>query len=165
MVCWEFPSRGTLPPLNLFFYDGGIKPARPPELDHGTPLPREGVLFAGDNGKLMASYYGGNPFAPFGRLPRGVTEVRGLPGGLLLPESKFKSFQQPPKTLPRCDRADHYTEWTRSCKQGTPTMLPLEFGCQLTELALLGALALRTGKVLEWDAGNRRVTNEAPPNQ
>jgi hypothetical protein len=128
-------------------------------------MPHEGVLFVRDNGKLMASYYGGNPFAPFGRLPRGVTQVRGLPGGLLLPESKFKDFQQPPKTLPRCERPDHYTEWIRCCKQGTPTVLPIEFGCQLTEVALLGALALRTGKVLEWDAARMRVTNDAEANQ
>ena len=170
MVAWEYPSRstaarGSLPPLKMYFYDGGIKPARPAELDHATAMPHEGVLFVGDNGKLMASYYGGNPFAPFGRLPRGVTQVRGLPGGLLLPESKFKDFQQPAKTLPRCERPDHYAEWIRCCKQGKPTMLPIEFGCQLTEVALLGALALRTGKVLEWDAARMRVTNDAEANQ
>jgi predicted dehydrogenase len=165
MVAWEYPSRGGLPPLKMYFYDGGIKPARPAELDHGTPLPPEGVLFVGDNGKLMASYYGGNPFAPFGRLPHGVALVPGLPGGLLLPESKFKNFQQPAMTLPRCERPDHYTEWIRSCKQGTPTVLPIEFGCQLTELALLGTLALRTGKVLEWDTASMRVTNHAEANR
>ena len=165
MVCWEYPSRGSMPPLKMYFYDGGIKPARPPELDHATPMPREGVLFVGDSGKLLASYYGGNPFAPFGRLPPGATQVRGLPGGLLLPESKFKDFQQPARTLPRCERADHYTEWIRACKNGTPSMLPIEFGCQLTELALLGALALRTGKVLEWDTKSMCVTNSAEANQ
>jgi hypothetical protein len=91
--------------------------------------------------------------------------MRGLPGGLLLPESKFRDFQQPPKTLPRCERADHYTDWTRSCKAGVPTALPIEFACQLTEVALLGTLALRTGKTLEWDTSAMRVTNENAVNQ
>jgi predicted dehydrogenase len=164
-VAWEYPARGNMPPLNMFFYDGGLKPPRPAELDHSIPMPHEGVLFHGDNGKLMASYYGGNPFAPFGRMPRGVTKVKGLPGGLLLPESKFKDFPQPAKTLPRCERADHYTEWTQNAKLGKPTSLPIEFACQLTELALLGTIALRTEKVLEWDSTSARITNEAEPNQ
>jgi len=69
------------------------------------------------------------------------------------------------KTLPRCERADHYTDWTRSCKTGTPTALPIEFACQLTELALPGTLALRTGKTLEWDADAMQVTNDAEANR
>jgi hypothetical protein len=112
-----------MPPLKMHFYDGGMKPFRPPELDRDIPMPHEGVLFIGDNGKLITSYYGGNPFAPFGR-PPAAGAPRALAGGLLLPASKFKDFQQPPKTLPRRERPDHYTEWTRCCKQGTPTMLP-----------------------------------------
>jgi hypothetical protein len=86
-------------------------------------MPREGVLFVGDQGKLMSSYYGGNPFAPFGRPPSGGGPARGLPGGLLLRESRFKDFEQPAKTLPRCERADHYTDWTRSCKTGQGRLL------------------------------------------
>ncbi len=165
MVVWEYPARGSMPPLTMHFYDGNMKPPRPLELDRSVRMPNEGVLFIGDNGKLMTSYYGGNPFAPFGKLPRGVTKVKGLPGGLLLPESKFKDFPQPPKTLPRCERSDHYTEWTRDAKLGKPTSLPIEFACQLTELALLGTLALRTEKVLEWDSAAMRVTNQTAPNE
>ena len=159
MVVWEYPARDAMPPLKMHFYDGGIKPARPAELDRAIPMPNEGVLFIGDNGKLMSSYYGGNPFAPFGRLAR-AGAPSALAGGLLLPASKFKDFEQPPKTLPRCEKADHYTDWTRSCKKGVPTALPVEFACQLTEVALLGTLALRTEKVLEWDSASMRVTNQ-----
>jgi predicted dehydrogenase len=154
LVSWEYPARGNMPPLKLFFYDGGMKPWRPAELDRAIPLPREGVLYVGDNGKLMASWYGGNPFAPFGRTPPAGTKVAGLPGGLLLPQAKFKDFQQPAETLPRCERTDHYTEWTRCAKAGKPTCLPIEFAAQLTEVALLGTLALRTGKAFTWDAAN-----------
>jgi hypothetical protein len=45
--------------------------------------------------------------------------------------------------LPRCERADHYTEWIRACKAGKKSITPIEFGCDLTEFALLGSAALR----------------------
>lgn len=149
MVTWEFPARGELPEMNVHWYDGGMKPHRPAELDRGLAMPRRGLLFVGDEGKLLADYGGGNPF-------QGDDGSRG--GGLLLPEEKFRDFQQPPKTLRRCD--DHYGEWTGACKTGARTVCPIEFGCEMTEMALLGALALRTGRVLAWDAEAMRVTND-----
>jgi hypothetical protein len=152
-----------MPPLNLYWYDGGIKPSRPAELPHSVALPREGVLYVGDNGKLLAGYYGGNPFQSSRAVAGG--QPRTLPGGLLLPEARFKDFPQPAPTLPRVEKADHYTEWTRCVKEGRPTCLPIEFASHLTELALLGTLALRTRKVLEWDTAAMRVTNDASPNQ
>lgn len=161
MVSWEFPARGNLPPLNVYWYDGGMKPHRPAELDRSTAMPRAGILFVGDRGKLISAYYGGNPFRSFGK---GEGPMRGLPGGLLLPEDKFKDFQQPPKTLRRVDKPDHYLEWTQACKTGATTAVPIEFGCRLTEMALLGTLALRTGRVIEWDAKAMRVTNDDDAN-
>jgi hypothetical protein len=163
MVVWEYPARGNLPPLKMFWYDGGMKPHRPEEYDHGLQMPRTGIIFVGEKGKLMTGYGGGNPL----RSRPGIADsgpTRGLPGGLLLPEDKFRDFQQPPKTLPRCDRENHYTEWTQACKSGGRTVAPIEFGCQLTEIALLGALALRTGKLLEWDSEAMRVTNDEAAN-
>ena len=148
MVTWEFPARGNLPPLRMHWYDGGMKPQRPAELDHRLALPATGVLFVGEKGKLITNYGGGYSFGPLGRK---------LAGGLLLPEDKFMDFQQPAPTLRRVD--DHYVEWTQACKTGVPTVCPVEFGCEMTELALLGALALRTGRILEWDAKAMKVTN------
>ena len=113
-----------------------------------------------------------------------------MPGGWLLPESRFKDFPQPPATLPRCEKPDHYTEWVRQCKAGQKSITPIEFACGLTEFALLGALALRryglpsppppgaTGagggagaargrreaKVLIWDSKAMRVTNDETAN-
>src|ERR1039457_2359906 len=162
-VVWEFAARGNMPPLNLYWYDGGIKPSRPAELPHSVALPREGVLYVGDNGKLLAGYYGGNPFQSSRAVAGG--QPRTLPGGLLLPEARFKDFPQPAPTLPRVEKEDHYPEWPRCVKEGRPTCLPIEFASHLTELALLGTLALRTRKVLEWDTAAMRVTNDASPNQ
>jgi hypothetical protein len=151
MVTWEFPARGGLPPLQVHWYDGGLQPPRPVELDHKVQLPRTGLLFVGDKGKLMTGYSGGR-----------FLGNRGFEGGLLLPEENFRDFQPPAKTLRRV--ADHYGEWTRACKTGVPTACPLEFGCEMTEMALLGALALRTNRMLEWDAAARRVTNDDEAN-
>jgi len=148
MVTWEFPARGDLPPLSLHWYDGGMKPHRPAELDHRLAMPPAGVLFVGEKGKLLTSYGGGYSFGPRGT-PRS--------GGLLLPEEEFEDFQQPVPSLRRVE--DHYTEWTRACKTGGTTVCPVEFGCDMTEVALLGALALRTGRLIEWDSEAMKVTN------
>jgi hypothetical protein len=154
MVTWEFPARGSLPPLEVHWYDGGLRPHRPVELDHALGLPPSGLLFVGEKGKLLAGYGGGNPFGG-----------RGLAGGLLLPEEKFRDVAQPPKTLRRVP--DHYGEWTRACKSGARTVCPIDFGCEMTEMGLLGALALRVGRgqLLEWDAQAMRITNSAAANR
>jgi hypothetical protein len=130
-----------------------MKPHRPLELDAGVQLPEAGLLFVGEQGKLVAGYSGGNPFG----------RSHGIEGGLLLPEKKFSDFKQPDKTLYRCN--DHYGEWIKACKAGTRTVCPVEFGCEMTEMALLGALALRTKRVLAWDAEAMRVTNHADANK
>ncbi len=150
-VTWEFPARGPLPPLQLHWYDGGMRPARPVELDPALRMPDTGLLFVGEKGKLMTGFSGGR-----------FLSGRGFDGGLLLPEERFRDFQPPPKTLRRVP--DHYGEWTRACKTGARTVCPLEFGCEMTELALLGTLALRTGRLLAWDAQAGRVTNDDEAN-
>jgi predicted dehydrogenase len=153
MVTWQFPQRADLPPLTVNWYDGGMKPHRPAELDSTLELPNSGLLFVGEKGKMIAGYGGGNPFAG---------KNRGIKGGLLLPEDKFRDFQQPAQTMPRCN--NHYREWTQGCKTGTPTVCPIEFGCEMTEMALLGALALRTRRVLEWNAKEMKITNNKQAN-
>jgi hypothetical protein len=149
MVTWKYPARAALPPMNLHWYDGGMQPHRPEELDDLLTLPDMGLLFVGEKGKLLAGYSGGNPFGKRG----------GLSGGLLLPEKKFQDFQPPPKTLVRCERKYHYREWVDACKTGKKTVCPIEFGCEMTEVGLLGALSLRTKRMINWDGRAKRVTN------
>jgi hypothetical protein len=127
-----------------------MKPHRPLELNRSLGLPHDGLLFVGEKGKLLAGFYGGNPFRRAGK-------TRGPRGGILLPEEKFRDFPDPPPTLARVE--DHYREWTQACKSGVPTSCPVDFGCEMTELALLGTIALRTGRLLEWDAAAMRITN------
>lgn len=152
LVVWDYPARGGLPPLRMFWYDGGLRPPRPLELDARIPMPATGVLFVGDHGKLMTAFTGGR-----------FLGSRGVQGGLLLPEDRFHDLAEPPRTLERIP--DHYGEWTRACKTGARTVCPLEFGCAMTETALLGSLALRLGRFLEWDATTGSVTNDAEANE
>jgi predicted dehydrogenase len=139
-IQWHFPARGKHPEMMAYFYDGGLQPPRPLSMPADMGMPGRGIMFVGSDGVLISAFYGGSPWLPDHTLgqPR-----RGLPGGQLLPESRFKDFKQPEPTLPRCERADHYTEWVRMCKAGKKSMTPVEYACGLTEFALLGTLAER----------------------
>jgi predicted dehydrogenase len=142
MVTWDFPARGTHPPLRVHWYDGGMRPHRPVELNPRTPLPATGLLFVGTKGKMLTGYSGGKP--------------------LLLPENQFKDFQPPPKTLRRT--TGHYREWVQAAKGGEPATCNFELGSSMTEVALLGTLAARTARYLEWDSRSLTVTNDAAAN-
>jgi hypothetical protein len=156
MVTWEYPAREGLPPLRLHWYDGGLRPHRPTELDPAMDLPRSGVLFIGSAGKLISAFSGGNPFGKQGR---------GGPGGLLLPEDDFRGFTPPPRSLERCAQGEHYRDWVRACLEGRPSLCPVEFACDMTEVALLGTAALRTKRHLAWDHAAGRVTNHESANE
>jgi hypothetical protein len=129
--------------MMAYFYDGGLQPPRPLSMPPDVGMPGRGMMFVGDKGVQVSAFYGGSPSLPDHLSPKPGQQFRGLPGGWLLPESRFKDFQQPEPYLPRCERPDHYKEWIRACKAGKKSITPVEFACDLTEFALLGALTLR----------------------
>jgi len=138
-VHYEFPARGDRPPVRVHWYDGGLIPARPEELEDHRELPREdGLIFVGDQGKLLVEGWGGHS-------PR------------LIPESRMDAYERPPKTLPRS--IGHWKEWVEACKGGAPPRSNFDFAGPMTEAVLLGTVSVRIGKRLEWDAPNLRVTN------
>jgi hypothetical protein len=188
-VQWHIPARGNKPAMMAYFYDGGLTPPRPESMPADVAMPGSGIMFVGERGVQISAFYGGNPWAPFVAQPTPAQMVRGLPGGWLLPESRFKDFQQPAPTLPRCEKPDHYTEWVRMCKAGKKSITPIEFASGLTEFALLGTLALRRhsmptppppgaasggrgggsrgrreNKVLAWDSKSMKITNDETAN-
>jgi hypothetical protein len=61
-IRFKFAARGNRPPVDLFWYDGGMRPRNPEELEaEGKDLPAEGILFVGDQGKIIAGFTGQSP--------------------------------------------------------------------------------------------------------
>ena len=81
MITYEFPAREGMPPVRVTWYEGGLKPPRPVELEAGRDMPQDGILYRGTKGVMMASGASG--------VPR------------LLPESRMKEYKMPPETLER----------------------------------------------------------------
>ena len=76
---------------------------------------------------------------------------------VLLPEDKFAGFEAPKPWIP--DSIGHHKEWVMACINGGPTTCHFEYSGPLTEAALLGNVAFRAGKKLEWDAANLKAKN------
>ena len=75
----------------------------------------------------------------------------------LYPKEKFANYTPPPPTIPRS--IGHHAEWLLACKTGSPTTCNFGYSGPLSEAVLLGTVAYRTGKRIEWDAENLRATN------
>ncbi len=142
VVHYHFPARGEKPPVHLTWYDGGLKPPRPDGLEPHRQLDYQGILFEGERGTIMCGFTGQDP--------------------RLVPESDMQHYEPPPQTLP--SSIGHYNEWIEACKGGEPAPCRFEWGAPLTEIVLLGNIALRTGRVLEWDAEATAFTNDPDAN-
>ena len=146
IVHYRFPARGEMPPLKLTWYDGGLMPETPEELEEGRKMGDQfgGVLYIGDNGKILTGSHGAN-------------------GVRIIPESKMNAYQKPAATLARS--IGHREEWIEACKGGQPAGANFDYAGPLTEVVLLGNIALRTGKKLLWDGENMKFTNVPEANQ
>ncbi|MCL5097944.1 MAG: Gfo/Idh/MocA family oxidoreductase [Candidatus Omnitrophica bacterium] len=136
---FTFGAKGNRPPVKVTWYDGGLRPPHPDGLDPDQPIGdgANGILFMGDKGIITCGGWGGAP--------------------RLLPRSKMEQYQQPPKNLPRSK--GHHRDWLDACKGGKPASGNFGYSARLTELILLGNVALRTGMKLLWDAPNMKATN------
>jgi predicted dehydrogenase len=146
MTVYEFAARNGKPPVKLTWYDGGLVPPKPVELGENEVMnPTGGALLIGSKGKLMHDTYGKNP--------------------RLLPDSLHKSYGKPAEKLPRVPLENHEMNWVDAAKGKTAVSCPFEYAAKLTEIMLLGVVALKAGKKIEYDAANMRVTNVAAANQ
>lgn len=149
-IHFNFPARGDMPPLRFSWYDGGLRPARPEELEDNRPFTmegedgEEGLLFVGDKGKILCGFSGAKP--------------------RLIPDAKMKAFEPPPKTLPRSPGNER--EWLDAAKGGkTKPGGNFEFSAMVTETLLLGNVASQVGQKLYWDRGNLKVPNSDAANK
>jgi predicted dehydrogenase len=129
IVHYQFGPRGDLPPIDVTWYDGGLKPMTPDALPTGTLLPNRGVLFVGDKGVLLCGGAGGPP--------------------TLLPADRAASFSPPAPTLERSK--GHHRDWVDAIQGGPAAGSNFSYGARLTEIVLLGVAALRTGKPIDWN--------------
>jgi len=140
---YEFPARGEMPPVTLKWYDGGLLPPRPQELEEGRRMRGDGLYFVGDKGVIMLGGWAESP--------------------RIIPESKMKAYKQPPKTIPRVK--GHHRDWIDACKGGNPASSNFNYAGPLTEAVLLGNVALRTGKKIYWDNAKLKATNAPEADQ
>lgn len=146
IIRFQFPARGTRPPVKLIWSDGRLLPPRPDALETGRKLPGSGALIIGDKGCMMHGSHGA--------------------GGLrIVPETQMQEYKRPEKTLPRVNNS-HEGDWIRACKDGNPASSSFEYGGALTEMALLGMLALKMkDQKLKWDSKNLKFTNNDAANE
>ena len=139
IVRYGFPEREGMPPLMLTWYDGGLMPQRPAELEEGRKFGEaDDNLFIGDKGKML--------------------------GYRLIPEARMKEYGKPPQKIARSP--GHHKEWINACKGGPAARANFDWAGPLTEAVLVGNIALKMekqlyekGLKLHYDGPNMQVTN------
>jgi hypothetical protein len=149
LIHLSYPQRGNLPPVKMHWYDGGLLPERPDELEPDRTLPESGTIFVGSKGKMWCETYSESP--------------------RLIPESAMTAFtNRPAKTLPRVPggRDGHEKNWLDAIRSHGQAVSHFDYAGPFAESVLLGNVALRfPGQRLDWDAASMKVTNVAEANQ
>jgi predicted dehydrogenase len=138
IVRYGFPARGDRPSVELTWWDGGMMPPQPGELEPGRRMDGgDGTLYIGDKSKIL--------------------------GHRLIPESRMREYGKPPRVLPRSP--GHHKEWIDACKGGKAAGSDfVAHAGLLAEVVLLGNIAIRTKEKLHWDGDNGRFTNSERAN-
>jgi GFO/IDH/MocA oxidoreductase family protein len=168
-IRFQFPARDGLDPVTFWWYDGGNpRPDHPYEHDGSNKPPSEvtadvqdllgkvpgsGCLIIGDRGTVFSPDDYGSQF--FIKLPDDKQFIDGR---------KHEALKAIPQSIPRNEfKGDfdlrHHLEWIAACKGGRPGYSNFDVAAYLTEIILLGCVALRAGRKLEWDGPNMQVTN------
>ena len=142
VVTYKFPARGDQPPVSVKWYEGPAKPAKPEGYD-GQISGGGGLIMVGSKGGICHS--GMRPNSP-----------------KLYPEAKYQAYKKDvknrvPKTLPRV-RGIH-GDWLSCIKSGKKACSDFSYSAPLTEVILLGTLAIRTAKGLKWDAKSGKISD------
>ncbi|MGO9111558.1 MAG: Gfo/Idh/MocA family protein [Thermoguttaceae bacterium] len=140
-VTFTFPAKGKRGPVTLVWHSGGEKIPRPKELEPHRMSIQTGAVVYGDKGVIT---YGSH----------GAGDVR------IIPESAMRAYKRPAPTLPRVPHGGHEQDWARAIREGHKAGSDFSYGGPLTEIALLGVIAIKMlGMKLEWDAQQARFSN------
>ncbi len=135
---FQFGPRGKLPPVDVYWYEGEAK--APAEI--AAELPMNGSLFIGEKGRIAIEH---------DKHPK------------LLPAEKFAGFKGPEPYLPKSP--GHHRQWIEACKTGSRAGSNFGYAGPFTEIVLLGNVAYRVGKTIEYDPAKMKVTNVAEANE
>jgi hypothetical protein len=136
IIRFKFGTQSELAPFELFWYDGGMKPITPDELNTGKGyLEREGMMFVGDKGKIIADFRGENP--------------------VLYADNKVV----PGKPIQEQKEPYNNDVWINAFKNNTQSPGSFIYASSVSETILLGGVALRAGKKVEYDTVNMKITN------
>lgn len=152
----KFAAKGDRPALEIFWYDGSLRPATPDELEaDNKELEREGMMFVGDKGKILAGFRGENP--------------------QIIPEAKMRAYRAaknlPEPTPPQRGQRERGgnrppAEWVSAFRGGEQTYGDFLYAQPISDAINLAAVALRLGgRRLVWDAANMKVTNVPEANK
>lgn len=146
-IRFQFVAKGQRPALDIFWYDGSIKPPTPPELGD-QELEAEGMMFVGDQGKILGGFHG--------------EEAR------IIPEKKMQEYRSA-KGLPAAEpasaergrrRNDAISLWAAACKGGTATYGDFLLAQPISDAFTLGAVSLRMGgRRLLFDSASAKIGN------
>ena len=139
IIVYEFAAKGNRPAVKLTWYDGGKKPPRPESLDPDFNLDDNGIYFVGDKGLMLCGGWSGAP--------------------KLYPAKLREEFREPAKSIPRS--IGHRSEWIAACKAHRPddAKAGFDYSGPFNEALLVGNLAVRLQKRVEWDSAAMKVTN------
>jgi hypothetical protein len=151
VVRFRYPARGRRPAVDLVWYEGGVRPPTPEELDEdGRELPAEGMLFVGDKGKILAGFYVSNP--------------------RLIPERRMSAYAaaeakpQPRQSQPG-EVSPGLRAWIGACRGGAQSPGSFVNAGPISEAVNLCAVAERTRQKLLYDPENVTVTNSREANR
>ena len=145
IITYQFPAKAKRGPVTLHWYSGTERIPRPPELEADEKDVDTGAVVVGDKGTIV---YGSH----------GAGQVR------LIPEAKMQAYKRPPQTIPRVK--EHHWDWVQAIKTGRKAGSDFSYGGPLTEVALLGVIAIKLpGTKLEWDAEKMQFAGCAEGNQ
>jgi hypothetical protein len=143
---FHFAARADMPAVDLFWYDGGMKPRLPDEIEaHDVVMEREGILFVGDEGSILAGFHGQDPqrFAKGQVTPLALGETSSREGGL----------------------GQRHSPWVQACLGGKPSPGDFLNAASITDAVNLGTVALRAGRKVRFDSENMRITNAPEANK
>ena len=144
-ITYEFPARGAMPPVKLVWHDGGSMPERPEELEDDRPIGDNegGSLFIGSKGKMVSGTYSNN--------------------AKIIPTEKHDNYEH--NSINVFKSKGHHYDWVHACMGEGSCASHFDYAAGLTEMVLLGTIALRAKGPIEWDTATMSVTNDADANE